>query len=68
MKKKDYIGRLVEIKSVNTKTGVLYTETYRIKKIKDKNIISEDGMVICTIDNVNTTQTNLEYEITISLI
>lgn len=53
MKKKELIGKLVEVRIVD-KNGFVNVNYYTIKSIKDNNILDKSKKIICSFSEINT--------------
>lgn len=56
MKKKELIGKLVEVRIVD-KNGFVNVNYYTIKSIKDNNILDKSKEIICSFSEINTEMT-----------
>ena len=53
MKSKDYIGKIVEFRVVDS-DGIVSTSSYIIKKVKNNQLFDKSGEVICNVEELDT--------------
>lgn len=68
MKKKDYIGRIIEKRYVDKNTGEVTSYTFQIKKIKDNNCVDKYGTIVCNVSEIDKELEIGNDYVTISLI
>ena len=68
MKKKDYIGHIIEKRYVDKNTGEVTSYTFQIKKIKDNNYVDKYGTIVCNVSEIDKELEIGNDYVTISLI